>query len=66
MFKLSQVLEKKIDQGIAKLETSDISSAGYDRLLTNVITSISVYDKITYKPQPKQETKPQTEKEKEN
>lgn len=66
IYKLSVVLEKKVNEGIEKLDKTDISVNAYDRTLTNIITSISVLEKITYKPQPKEETKPKTEKKKEN
>jgi|LSQX01.2.fsa_nt_gb hypothetical protein len=66
IYKLSVVLEKKVNEGIEKLDKTDISVNAYDRTLTNIITSISVLEKITYKPQPKKETKQKNEKEKEN
>ena len=65
IYKLSVVLEKKVNEGIEKLDKTDISVNAYDRTLTNIITSLSVLDKISYKPQPKNETKPETEKKKE-
>lgn len=66
IYKLSVVLEKKVNEGIEKLDKTDISVNAYDRTLTNIITSISVLEKISYKPQPKKEIKQKTEKEKEN
>lgn len=66
IYKLSVVLEKKVNEGIDKLDKTDISMSAYDKILTNVITSLSILEKITYKPKPKKETKPETEKKKEN
>lgn len=62
IYKLSVVLEKKVNEGIDKLDNTDISVNAYDKTLTNIITSLSVLEKISYKPQPKKET----EKKKEN
>lgn len=56
---LSLILERKIQEGVEKLEKTDISTPTYDRLLTNIITSVTVLEKISYKPQPK----PKEEKE---
>lgn len=66
IYKLSVVLEKKVNEGIDKLDKTDISISAYDRTLTNIITSLSVLEKISYKPQPKKETKPETKEKKEN
>lgn len=66
IYKLSVVLEKKVNEGIDKLDKTDISVSAYDKTLTNIIASLSVLEKITYKPQPKKETKPETKEKKEN
>lgn len=50
--KFAKVLEKKITQGVDRLESTDISAAGYERTLNNILTSITVLDKISFKPQP--------------
>lgn len=66
IYKLSVVLEKKVNEGIDKLDNTDISVNAYDKTLTNIIASLSVLEKISYKPQPKKETNLETEKKKEN
>ncbi|MFA7030303.1 MAG: hypothetical protein WC179_08520 [Candidatus Cloacimonadaceae bacterium] len=66
IYKLSVVLEKKVNEGIDKLDKTDISVSAYDKTLTNIITSLSILEKITYKPKPKKETKPETKEKKEN
>ena len=66
IYKLSVVLEKKVNEGIDKLDKTDISVSAYDKTLTNIIASLSVLEKISYKPQPKKETKPETKEKKEN
>ena len=66
IYKLSVVLEKKVNEGIDKLDKTDISVSAYDKTLTNIITSLSVLEKISYKPQPKKETKLETKEKKEN
>lgn len=66
IYKLSVVLEKKVNEGIDKLDKTDISLNAYDKTLTNIITSLSVLEKISYKPQPKKETKLETKEKKEN
>ncbi len=66
LYKLCEVLDKKVNEGIEKLGKTDISLNAYDKTLTNIITSLSVLEKISYKPQPKKETKLETEEKKEN
>jgi hypothetical protein len=68
ILKLSEVLESKVNEGIDKLSKTDISVNAYDKTLTNIITSLSVLEKITYKPQPKSEPKekPEPKEKKEN
>lgn len=66
LYKLCAVLEKKVNEGIDKLDKTDISLNAYDKTLTNIITSLSVLEKISYKPQPKKETKLETKEKKEN
>ncbi len=55
--KLSIILDKKVTEGVNKLEGIAIDDEKYQRVLTNVITSITVLDKISFKPQPKQKPK---------
>lgn len=66
MYKLSIVLENKVNEGIEKLDKTDISTNAYVKTLTNIITSLSVLEKISYTTQPKKENRPETEKKKEN
>ena len=56
LYKLCAVLDKKVNEGIDKLDKTDISLNAYDKTLTN----------ISYKPQPKKETKLETKEKKEN
>ena len=55
--KLSVVLDKKVTEGVNKLEGIAVDDEKYERVLNNVITSITVLDKISFKPQPNQKPK---------
>ena len=53
---LVEILNKKVDEGLEELPKLSVKTTDYSMCLNNVLTSIDLLNKLTYKPTP---TKPE-------